>query len=210
MQGAKHGDAQRHREHLQRRSAPVSGGQRGCDVSGSVDQCSASQPHPADMLVNQPQHMRMLMFRQGDAGGPHAVVLGGPEQQRAPTGGDVEQALTRTPHQLAADQVELGFLRRRKVLQAGRPVRTRTDAPRVGGRRVAQPGAQNREPAAAPLLRRVGVDQRGGGFGGCFASPWSSLASKNQAARRSGISCSRTAEGSCSAASARRMPSVRC
>jgi hypothetical protein len=29
MQGAKHSDAQRHREHLQRRSAPVWSGQRG-------------------------------------------------------------------------------------------------------------------------------------------------------------------------------------
>ena len=37
MQGAKRSDTRRYREHLQRRSAPVSRGQRGCDFSDSVD-----------------------------------------------------------------------------------------------------------------------------------------------------------------------------
>jgi hypothetical protein len=37
MQGAKHSDAHRHREHLQRRSAPVSRGQRRPDFSDSAD-----------------------------------------------------------------------------------------------------------------------------------------------------------------------------
>ncbi len=46
MQGAKRSDTRRYREHLQRRSAPVSGGRRGCDFSDAVDYfvraCSAA------------------------------------------------------------------------------------------------------------------------------------------------------------------------
>jgi hypothetical protein len=38
MQGAKRSDAYGHREHLQRRSAPVSRGQHRPDFSDSVDQ----------------------------------------------------------------------------------------------------------------------------------------------------------------------------
>jgi hypothetical protein len=37
MQGAKRSDTRRYREHLQRRSAPVSGGQQRADFSDSVD-----------------------------------------------------------------------------------------------------------------------------------------------------------------------------
>ncbi|MCY1550216.1 hypothetical protein D9M68_864520 [compost metagenome] len=58
--------------------------------------------------------MRVLVLRQRDAGGLHAVVLGRPEQQPAPAGADVEEALALAQHELAADVVELGFLRLRQ------------------------------------------------------------------------------------------------
>jgi len=41
-------------------------------------------------------------------------VLGRPQQQGAPSGADVEVALAGLQHQLAADVVELGFLRLRQ------------------------------------------------------------------------------------------------
>ena len=55
--------------------------------------------------------MRMLVARQRDARGIHAVVLGSPQQQAAPAGADVEEALALAQLQLAADVVELGLLR---------------------------------------------------------------------------------------------------
>jgi uncharacterized membrane protein YqjE len=44
MQGTKHSDAHRHREQLQRGSAPVSRGQHRPDFSDSVDSVGAAQP----------------------------------------------------------------------------------------------------------------------------------------------------------------------
>ncbi|MCY1384676.1 hypothetical protein D9M69_729640 [compost metagenome] len=62
-------------------------------------------------FFDEPLHMRMLVLRQRDARGVHAVVLGGPQQQRAPAGTDVQVTLAGLQHELAADVVELGLLR---------------------------------------------------------------------------------------------------
>ncbi|MNR28626.1 hypothetical protein D3C85_1459570 [compost metagenome] len=59
---------------------------------------------------DQLRHIGMLIARQRDAAGLHAIVLGRPKQQPAPARADVEKALAGTQLQLAADMVELGFL----------------------------------------------------------------------------------------------------
>ena len=60
----------------------------------------------------------------------HAVVLGRPQQQAAPAGADVEEALALAQHQLAADMVELGLLRLRQRHAGVAVVGARVDAPR--------------------------------------------------------------------------------
>ena len=82
-------------------------------VFGQVAVVAQLDAHPlAQALgVYQLLHMRMLVFRQRDAGRIDAVMLGRPQQQRAPAGADVEEAFAGLEHQLAADVVELGFLR---------------------------------------------------------------------------------------------------
>ncbi|MCY1366784.1 hypothetical protein D9M69_536900 [compost metagenome] len=65
-------------------------------------------------FLDEPLHVRVLVLRQGDARGVHAVVLGRPHQQRAPARADVQVALAGLQHELAADVVELGFLRLRQ------------------------------------------------------------------------------------------------
>ena len=72
--------------------------------------------HPAlqALFLDQPLNMRMLVLRQRDAGGVDAVVLRRPHQQAAPAGADVQELLAGLEHQLAADVVELGFLRLRQ------------------------------------------------------------------------------------------------
>ena len=80
--------------------------------------------------------MRVLVLRQRDAVRPHAVVLGGPQQQAAPAGADVEEALALAQHQLAADVVELGLLRLASGIAGVAEVGARIDAPRVEPERV--------------------------------------------------------------------------
>ena len=72
--------------------------------------------HPALQALGGDQlaHMRILVGRQRDAGRINAVMLGSPQQQRAPAGADVQETLARLEHQLAADVVELGLLRLRQ------------------------------------------------------------------------------------------------
>ena len=71
-------------------------------------------------LFDEPLHMRMLIARQRDARGVHAVVLGRPQQQAAPARADVQEPVPGLQLQLAADVVELGLLRlgQRKGLRA--------------------------------------------------------------------------------------------
>lgn len=56
-----------------------------------------------------------LFARYGDAGAAHAAVFGGVAEQAAPAATDVQQVHAGTQVQLAADQFELGLLRRREV-----------------------------------------------------------------------------------------------
>ncbi len=77
--------------------------------------------------------MVALLGRQRDAGGVHAVVLGGVQDQRAPAAADIEQAHARLEIELAADQVELGPLRVGQRLVRAGEVRAR-----VGHRLVEQ------------------------------------------------------------------------
>ena len=66
----------------------------------------------------------------------HAVVLGRPQQQAAPAGADVEEALALAQHQLAADVVELGLLRLRQRHVGVAVVGARVHPPRVEPQRI--------------------------------------------------------------------------
>lgn len=55
-------------------------------------------------------NMLELALAERHAGGLHAVVAVGPEQQGSPTATDVQKPLTRLELQLSADQIELGLL----------------------------------------------------------------------------------------------------
>ena len=76
------------------------------------------QYHPDAVLeplfLDQAVDVRMLVLGQSDAGGVDAVVFGRPQQQAAPSRADVQETLAFVQPQLAADMVELGFLRLRQ------------------------------------------------------------------------------------------------
>ena len=94
-------------EHADRGDLVEGLGLRQLAVVAQLDRDAAAQA----AFVDQPADMRVLVFAQRDAVRLHAVVFGGPQQQRAPAGTDVEETFARAQHQLAADVVELGFLR---------------------------------------------------------------------------------------------------
>ncbi len=80
--------------------------------------------------------MRMLVLRQRDAGGTHAMVFGRPQQQSAPAGADIQEALARAQHQLAADVLQLGLLGLRQRHVRAAVVGAGIDPARVQPQRV--------------------------------------------------------------------------
>jgi hypothetical protein len=72
-----------------------------------VVQQSHLDPVAEPGLGHPRQHVVAPLGGQGDAGGVHAVVLGGVQDERAPTAADVEQPPAGAQVELAADQVEL-------------------------------------------------------------------------------------------------------
>ena len=85
---------------------------------------------------NQALHMHVLVVRQRDAGGVHAVVLGGPQQQPAPARADVQKTLARLQPQLAADVLQLGLLRLRQCHLRVLVIGARIHAPWIEPQRV--------------------------------------------------------------------------
>ena len=123
-------------EHADRGDAVVGLGLAERAVVGQFD---ADAPAQA-ALGDQAADMRMLVAAERDAVGAHAVVLGRPQQQRAPAGADVEKALALAQHELAADVVELGLLRLRQRQPGGAEVGARVHALRVEPQRVERIG----------------------------------------------------------------------
>ena len=74
-------------------------------------------PYPPGQaaLLDDLVDVGVLVAAEGDAARLHAVVLGRVQQEAAPAGADVEEALAFLQHQLAADVLQLGFLRRGQV-----------------------------------------------------------------------------------------------
>ena len=114
-------------EHADRRDFVVRPVFRQFAVIAQLDANALAQP----LVVDQFLDMLMLIFRQRDAGGVDAVMLGRPEQQPAPAGADVQEALARLKQQLAADVVQLGFLRLCQRHFAGEVIGAGIDAARV-------------------------------------------------------------------------------
>ncbi|MNV10863.1 hypothetical protein D3C71_1014050 [compost metagenome] len=67
-----------------------------------------------------------LLLRDGDAHPGHAIALGRELQRLAPAAADIQYVLTGAQAELAADQVELGLLRRVQVQRVA-PVATTVD-----------------------------------------------------------------------------------
>ena len=80
--------------------------------------------------------MGVLVLAERDALGAHAVVLGGEQQQPAPAGADVEEAVALLEHELGADVLELRGLRlgdrHRRIAKVG----ARVDPSRIEPQRV--------------------------------------------------------------------------
>jgi hypothetical protein len=85
------------------------------------------EPSLGDQLVD----VGVLVLAQRDALGAHAVVLGGEQEQAAPAGADVEEAVAFLQHQLGADVLELGGLRLRDRHRRIAEVGARVDPARV-------------------------------------------------------------------------------
>src|SRR5206468_12298673 len=77
-----------------------------------------------------------LGVAEGDAQCRDVVVLRGVHDQSAPSTADVEQTLTRLQTQLAADEVELGFLRTLQIVVVMREVGARVHHARIQPERV--------------------------------------------------------------------------
>ncbi|MPN41460.1 hypothetical protein SDC9_189006 [bioreactor metagenome] len=88
------------------------------------------------LLGDQVLHMLELVARQRDAMGLHAVMLGRPEDQPAPTGTDIPEALARLELELFADVIELGLLRLGQAHALLLVVRAGIDAARIQPQRV--------------------------------------------------------------------------
>ena len=88
------------------------------------------------LLGNQTLHMIELVARQRDAMGVHAIMLGRPEDQPAPAGAYVPEALARLELELFADVIELGLLRLRQAHALLFVVSAGIDAARVQPQRV--------------------------------------------------------------------------
>ena len=90
-------------------------------------------PHPVlqALLRDQLLHMGLLVLRQRDAGGVHAVMLRRPHQQRTPARTDVEELFAGAQHELAADVVEFGLLGLCQRHVGVREVGAGIDPPRV-------------------------------------------------------------------------------
>src|SRR5688572_2183992 len=135
------------------------------------------QPYFAAILESRPfdpaARVRMLVFRKRDPRRAHAVVLGRPHDERAPAAADVEEALAGLQLKLAADVIELLFLRRLERVLGAAKIAARVDAPcvepqpeeliayvvvmpnrfAVENARVADPLAQPRRGAIAAVWR---------------------------------------------------------